>query len=170
MSRNNVQVLNKLCYRLFSEVSKDAGIQFTVYSAVFIGFVELSSISLYKNTRKAFKLMLAINFWNGFSDCCVSFQHQYKTSHLSLCNISYVRNSAIQYKSPGILCRLIRVGGLMLPSKRPLYMENILNVAPKIGNIYPPTLIMSYFLFDTLRYGVYLSPNIECSPYPIFQI
>ena len=135
MSRNNVQVLNKLCYRLFSEVSKDAGIQFTVYSAVFIGFVELSSISLYKNTRKAFKLMLAINFWNGFSDCCVSFQHQYKTSHLSLCNISYVRNSAIQYKSPGILCRL-----------------------------------MSYFLFDTLRYGVYLSPNIECSPYPIFQI
>ena len=34
-----------------------------------------------------------------------------------------------------------RVGGLMLPSKRPLYMGNILNVAPKIGNINLPTMI-----------------------------
>ena len=30
----------------------------------------------------------------------------------------------------------------MLPSKRPLYMGNILNVAPKNGNIYSPTLII----------------------------
>ena len=30
----------------------------------------------------------------------------------------------------------------MLPSKRPLYMRNILNVAPKIGNINVLTLIM----------------------------
>ena len=34
-----------------------------------------------------------------------------------------------------------RVGGLMLPSKRPLYMGNILNVAPKIGNNNLPMLI-----------------------------
>ena len=31
----------------------------------------------------------------------------------------------------------------MLPSKRPLYMGNILNVAPKIVNINLPTLIIN---------------------------
>ena len=36
---------------------------------------------------------------------------------------------------------IIRMEGLMLPSKRPLYMGNILNVALKIGNINLATLI-----------------------------
>ena len=40
---------------------------------------------------------------------------------------------------------IIRVGGLMLPSKRPLYMGNILNVALKIGNINFPTPITRSF-------------------------
>ena len=37
-------------------------------------------------------------------------------------------------------------GGLILSSKRPLYMGNILNVAPKIGSINLPTLIISYMI------------------------
>ena len=37
---------------------------------------------------------------------------------------------------------IIRVGGSMLPSKRPFYMENILDVAPKSGNINVLTLII----------------------------
>ena len=38
-----------------------------------------------------------------------------------------------------------RLGRLMLPSKRHLYMGNILNVAPKTGNINPTILITIFF-------------------------
>ena len=47
----------------------------------------------------------------------------------------------------------------MLPSKRPLYMGNILNVAPKIGNINLPTLIIIY--------GPWTTDNIQINRHSV---
>ena len=51
--------------------------------------------------------------------------------------------NAAAYKMAVSHPNVIRVGGLMLPSKRPLYTGNILNVALKIGNINLRMLIIS---------------------------